>query len=344
MPYSIIRSDITKYKGDAIVNSIGIDARVYGRVCKNILFIAGSEELTNYINSLTNNPVGSVYVTSGYNLPTKNIIHVVTPFRSSDDENCSKLKNTIKEIIDKAISLGCKSIAIPLLGNGANGYSKSEAEDAIIENVLDIIEKENSLEEDLINISIVLFDKVVDAEKAEKRKRENLNNREHCDRLVIRDFKMCSNFQEEKKRIKDNKTLEMMKFMNDINPDELIEVSPMKYTYPYDFIEDYIYYYDINDSKKMSKGGIDKRRKNQYKKARSIKTIDMFRIAVSLEMTKTHFVQFLIYSGKSLSPKSKLDQFIVDYYNGKYGTFPTVVKLDMALSNHGIKAHSDADI
>jgi hypothetical protein len=70
----------------------------------------------------------------------------------------------------------------------------------------------------------------------------------------------------------------------------------------------------------------------------------MFRIAVSLEMTKTHFVQFLIYSGKSLSPKSKLDQFIVDYYNGKHGTFPDVVKLDMALSNHGIKAHSDADI
>ena len=37
-------TDITKIKCDVIVNSLGVDTTVYGRLCENIIKAANSEE------------------------------------------------------------------------------------------------------------------------------------------------------------------------------------------------------------------------------------------------------------------------------------------------------------
>ena len=84
MPIINSFNDITKYEGDAIVNSIGVEGKLYGRLCKTILKEANDKDLEKFINSQYNQ-IGTVLVTKAGKLPCKNIIHVVTPFKKDDD-------------------------------------------------------------------------------------------------------------------------------------------------------------------------------------------------------------------------------------------------------------------
>lgn len=124
MSFEIRPLDITQVKCDVIVNSLGVreSVKVYGAICKSIVKAAKSSELESEINSHTvdANP-GKLYITKGYNLPTKNIIHIVTPYFSKDEQMLA-LEFVYKLALMTAYKKGWRHIAIPIIGTGANGY------------------------------------------------------------------------------------------------------------------------------------------------------------------------------------------------------------------------------
>lgn len=124
MSFEIRPLDITQVKCDVIVNSLGVreSVKVYGAICKSIVKAAKSSELESEINShaVDANP-GKLYITKGYNLPAKNIIHIVTPYFSKDEQMLA-LEFVYKLALMTAYKKGWKHIAIPIIGTGANGY------------------------------------------------------------------------------------------------------------------------------------------------------------------------------------------------------------------------------
>ena len=103
MPFKVKYSDITTYKVDVIVNSLGVKGNVYGKLCKNIITKAKDQELKQYIDK-QNNPVGTILVTSAGKLKANKIIHVVTPFKHMDNEKNELLVKAYKDCINKAFN------------------------------------------------------------------------------------------------------------------------------------------------------------------------------------------------------------------------------------------------
>ena len=141
MGYLIKFGYIKQFESDAIVNSLGINGNVYGMLCEAILNAADSQELTSYIDSLVNNEIGTIFVTESGNLNCKNILHIVTPFRHMDDSNFSLLKKAYNDLLTKAIYLGHKSIVLPLIGSGANGYCLKDIDPITLSNVIKNVAK-----------------------------------------------------------------------------------------------------------------------------------------------------------------------------------------------------------
>ena len=77
MAYTVKLGNITEIECDVIVNSLGINGSVYGRLCESIIEAANSPDIKNYIDSKTNNPVGVIYDTEAGDLPCKKLFHVV---------------------------------------------------------------------------------------------------------------------------------------------------------------------------------------------------------------------------------------------------------------------------
>ena len=150
MAFCVKISDATKFKGDAVLNSLGIDGRKYGRLCKSIITAANDSSITNFVNSKTNSKPGDIYLTSGGNLKAKNIIHLVTPFKKDDDGN-KNLKDAYSAVINFAIEQGYKKICLPLIGTGSNGYSQSESYDAVTSACAEVSELEDKENREFIN-------------------------------------------------------------------------------------------------------------------------------------------------------------------------------------------------
>ncbi len=115
--------DITKCDQECIVNSLNPSTSKFDIICKAILY--KSNELADILN---NNPYCNtfdMFVTDAGDLPSKHIIHIVMPFKK-DDNNNEKLRRVFSLVIDKAIELKYKSIAIPYIGMGVYGYTYND--------------------------------------------------------------------------------------------------------------------------------------------------------------------------------------------------------------------------
>ena len=123
--YHNVSFDLTTFTGDAIVNSLGAGdfIRRAGRIYYSI--INASNDATALMNEVSekgqNLPFGSVYLTDSFGLPCKKIIHVITPFRRFDRDN-SQIAKCYEDLLQLAWDSGLRSISVPLIGTGANGY------------------------------------------------------------------------------------------------------------------------------------------------------------------------------------------------------------------------------
>ena len=128
MPFKIVRNDITKMKTDAIVNTAN-EQPIVGSGCDYAVYeAAGYDELLSYRKAhIGDVRAGEVFLTPGFRLPAKYIIHAVSPlFDNGSHGEEALLRSCYRKSLALAKEHGIKSIAFPLISTGSFGYPKEE--------------------------------------------------------------------------------------------------------------------------------------------------------------------------------------------------------------------------
>lgn len=154
MPFKIVRNDITKMQVDAIVNTANKEP-LYSRGTDTAVYeAAGVDELLKARGKIGYLEEGDVAITPGFKLPSKYIIHAVSPlYIDSLHREEEKLRSCYEKSLQLAVENDCKSIAFPLIATGNFGYPKAEA----LEVALSVIH--NFLMKKEMMIYLVVFDK-----------------------------------------------------------------------------------------------------------------------------------------------------------------------------------------
>lgn len=138
MPFTIVRNDITKMETDAIVNTANSKVAV-GAGCECAIYeAAGRQELFTYRKEkIGEKKEGEVFVTPGFLLPAKYIIHAVSPVYNKDAESEEKLRRCYKNSLLIAKEYHLRSIAFPLISSGSFGWPRREAMGIALEEIRD---------------------------------------------------------------------------------------------------------------------------------------------------------------------------------------------------------------
>ena len=120
MPLKIVRNDITKMNTEAIVNTAN-DQPTVGTGCDYAVYeAAGYDELLAYRKKIIG-PVkeGDVFLTPGFGLPAKYIIHAVSPlYINGENGEEELLRSCYRKSLALAAEKNIRSIAFPLISTG----------------------------------------------------------------------------------------------------------------------------------------------------------------------------------------------------------------------------------
>lgn len=128
MAFKIVRNDITKMNTEAIVNTANEHVTV-GSGCDSAVYeAAGMDALLSYrTEKIGFVPAGEAFITPGFALQAKYIIHAVSPLYIGGDEGEEeKLRSCYRKSLQLAKENGIRSIAFPLISTGGFGYPKEE--------------------------------------------------------------------------------------------------------------------------------------------------------------------------------------------------------------------------
>ena len=128
MPLKIVRNDITQMNTEAIVNTANAQADV-GSGCDYAVYMAaGYEKLLQYRKeNIGFVPEGGVFLTPGFKLQAKYIIHAVSPvYLGGEYGEEEKLRSCYRKSLQIAKEHRIKSISFPLISTGGFGYPKEE--------------------------------------------------------------------------------------------------------------------------------------------------------------------------------------------------------------------------
>lgn len=123
--------DITKYRGDVIVNAAnpylaggsGVDGAIHQAGGPTIL--KACQKIIQQIGRLPN---GKAIITHGGQLQARNVIHAVGPIYKESKEKAPRiLKETYESCLKLADKMNLKDIAFPSISTGAYGYPVEEA-------------------------------------------------------------------------------------------------------------------------------------------------------------------------------------------------------------------------
>ena len=154
MPLRIVRNDITKMETEAIVNTAN-EYPAVGTGCDRAVYdAAGLDELLAYRKgNIGIVKEGEVFVTPGFSLPAKYIIHAVSPLyidgKSGEEE---KLRSCYRKSLALAEENGIHSIAFPLISTGGFGYPKEQGIRIAVDEINAFLLKKDML------IYLVVFD------------------------------------------------------------------------------------------------------------------------------------------------------------------------------------------
>lgn len=128
MPFEIVRNDITKMNTEAIVNTAN-DHVMVGTGCDSAVYkAAGYDELLRYrTEKIGFVPEGDAFITPGFRLAAKYIIHAVSPrYTGGGQGEEEKLRSCYRKSLQIAKENHIKTIAFPLISTGGFGYPKEE--------------------------------------------------------------------------------------------------------------------------------------------------------------------------------------------------------------------------
>ena len=128
MSFKIVRNDITKMQTDAIVNTAN-ELPTVGPGCDHAVYeAAGYDELLSYRKAhIGGMEEGEAFITPGFRLPAKYIIHAVSPlFVDGNQGEEELLRSCYRKSLALAVENGIRSIAFPLISTGSFGYPKEE--------------------------------------------------------------------------------------------------------------------------------------------------------------------------------------------------------------------------
>ena len=154
MSFKLIRNDITKVKADIIVNTANPEPRAMSGTDQAIYDAAGFDLLLAERMKIGSILPGTAAVTPAFQLSAKYIIHTVGPVWLGGEYGEEEiLASCYKSSLAKALELGAKSIAFPLISTGIYGFPKDRALHIAIS-----IFSEFLLSHDM-NVFLVVFDK-----------------------------------------------------------------------------------------------------------------------------------------------------------------------------------------
>ncbi len=153
MALKIVRNDITKMDTEAIVNTAGETPEVGDGCDVAVYMAAGYDELHALRQEIGNVAQGEVFITPGFKLPAKYIIHAVSPlFIDGKSKEEDKLRSCYRKSLQLAKEKGIRSIAFPLISTGAYGYPKEEGMRIAVDEINDFLLKND------MDITLVVFD------------------------------------------------------------------------------------------------------------------------------------------------------------------------------------------
>ena len=140
---------------EAIVNTANQYVAV-GHGCDIAIYeAAGYSQLFNYREKYIGEvPEGEVFITPGFNLPAKYIIHAVSPLYSGgSNEEEKKLRSCYRKSLELAEQHSIKSIAFPLIATGTFRYPKEKGMRIALDEINAFLLKSDML------IYLVVFDR-----------------------------------------------------------------------------------------------------------------------------------------------------------------------------------------
>ena len=128
MSFKIVRNDITKMKVDAIVNTANPNPVIGSGTDSAIYEVAGEEQLLAERKKIGKIEPGQAFITAGYHLPSKYIIHTVGPvWKGGNNQEEKKLRSCFRNSLELANKKQCESIALPLISTGNYHFPKDLA-------------------------------------------------------------------------------------------------------------------------------------------------------------------------------------------------------------------------
>lgn len=128
MDFIVIQSDITDIACDAIVLPANQKLKEGSGASKAIFEKAGRKNLTDACQKIGLCEEGHAVPTLAFNLDANYIIHAVVPkWVDGNHSEYELLSSAYLEALTIADTIGCESIAFPLLASGHNGFDHSLA-------------------------------------------------------------------------------------------------------------------------------------------------------------------------------------------------------------------------
>ena len=155
MPLIIIRNDITNMQVDAIVNTANPRPVVGGGVDRAIHRVAGPELLAAR-RKIGDIATGKAFITPGYRLPSKYVIHTVGPvWQGGGHGERGLLAACYRNSLTLAEVNTCHSVAFPLISAGIFGCPADIAITTAVQAIRDFLQQH----ECEMDVYLVVFDK-----------------------------------------------------------------------------------------------------------------------------------------------------------------------------------------